>query len=61
MNKDIMCQCGFSKEVDLIEKGFCPFCKRQVNVTEFKNEISKREFKISGLCRECQDKIFKKK
>lgn len=54
MNKDIMRQCGFNKELDLIKRGYCPFCKRQVNVTEFKNEISKREFKISGLCKACQ-------
>lgn len=25
---------------------------------EFRDEISKREFTISGLCQECQDKAF---
>lgn len=25
---------------------------------QFKDEISAREFEISGLCQECQDKIF---
>ena len=24
----------------------------------FKNALSEKEFKISGLCQECQDKIF---
>lgn len=61
MNESIMRQCGFNKEVDLIKKGYCPFCKRQVNVTEFKNEISKREFRISGLCQICQDETFREK
>jgi len=61
VNKDIMCQLRFNKEVDLIEKGICPFCKKEIKLTEFKNEISEREFKISGLCRECQDKTFKEK
>jgi hypothetical protein len=61
MNKNIMRQCGFSKEVELVEKGYCPFCKRKVNVTEFKNAISKKEFKISGLCNTCQNETFKKK
>ena len=28
--------------------------------TEFKDEISKREYTISGLCSECQEKLFNK-
>lgn len=27
-------------------------------IGEFKDEISKREYLISGLCQKCQDKIF---
>ena len=26
--------------------------------TEFRNEISRKEFTISGLCQKCQDSIF---
>lgn len=26
--------------------------------TEFRDEISKKEFSISGLCQKCQDKVF---
>ena len=26
--------------------------------TEFRNEISRREYSISGLCQACQDKVF---
>lgn len=26
--------------------------------TEFKDEVSRREYSISGLCQHCQDKIF---
>lgn len=25
---------------------------------EFKDEVSKREYSISGLCQECQDRVF---
>jgi hypothetical protein len=28
------------------------------SATEFKDELSAREFRISGLCQECQDKFF---
>ena len=26
--------------------------------TEFKNDISRREFRISGMCQICQDSVF---
>jgi len=27
-------------------------------ITPFRNEISRREYTISGLCQKCQDEIF---
>ena len=40
-------------------KTICPMCKAKIDTeTEFKNEISKREFKISGMCQKCQDSVF---
>jgi hypothetical protein len=60
MNKDIMKQAGFAKEVELVESCQCPFCKEKVDPNGFRNEASKREFKISGLCQKCQDKTFGK-
>ncbi len=58
MNKEIMRKTGFEKEVALVEQGCCPFCKRLVDENCFKDELSKKEFKISGLCQECQDETF---
>jgi hypothetical protein len=26
--------------------------------TEFRNETSRKEYQISGLCQQCQDKVF---
>ena len=59
MNIDIMKQAGFEKEVSLVQEGKCPFCKKNVNLSDFKNEISIKEYKISGLCQICQDNFFK--
>lgn len=28
------------------------------DATEFKDELSKKEYTISGLCQKCQDKVF---
>jgi hypothetical protein len=36
--------------------GNCTFCRKPV--TEFRNAISAREYKISGFCQTCQDEVF---
>ena len=50
---------GFSKEVDLVNAGKCPICEVPVEVRSFKDNVSAREFAISGLCQKCQDDIFR--
>lgn len=42
------------------ENGLCPFCKNKVNQKEFIDDLSKKEFKISGLCMSCQSKTFER-
>ncbi|MEE8522159.1 MAG: hypothetical protein V3S83_12435 [Gemmatimonadota bacterium] len=39
-----------------IESDTCTWCKGPA--TEFKNDLSKHEYTISGMCQECQDKAF---
>lgn len=34
----------------------CPLCKEPI--TSFRNTKSMREYEISGMCQDCQDKIF---
>lgn len=43
----------------LIEENRCPICKKQIKEDDFKTEISKREYSISGMCQDCQDDIWK--
>ena len=33
-------------------------CNKKVFIDEFKDEISLREYGISGLCQLCQDEVF---
>ena len=40
------------------KNGKCPFCGKEVTESEFKDELSLREFRISGLCQKCQDEFF---
>lgn len=58
MNDNIMTQMGFGQEVEDVHNGICPACKNTVDPTSFRDELSQREFKISGLCQACQDEIF---
>ena len=41
-----------------IQAQICPFCGDEINIDKFKDELSKKEFTISGLCQQCQDKVF---
>ncbi len=59
MNKDIMKKAGFEKEVALVEKHVCPICCKDISlVNAFKDELSRKEYEISGMCQECQDSIY---
>ena len=50
---------GFDDEVNNLESDKCPFCgSTKTTRADFRDEISWREFKISGLCQRCQDKSF---
>ena len=50
---------GFGKEVEKVENGQCPFCgSTKTKPEDFRDEQSKREYSISGLCQACIDKTF---
>jgi len=38
------------------KKKICVICHKQI--TGFRDETSKREYEISGMCQRCQDEIF---
>jgi hypothetical protein len=65
MNEDIMRAAGFGKQVDLVKRGRCPTCRAWIKTTdegeivEFRDEISLKEYKISGMCQRCQDEVFR--
>jgi hypothetical protein len=48
---------GFDR-VQSITKRVCVFCGVSVDENSFKDELSKKEFTISGICQSCQDKVF---
>jgi hypothetical protein len=58
MNEDLMRAAGFGKLVDLVKTGKCPSCEKPIDPSSFKDALSRKEFKISGLCQACQDLVF---
>ena len=41
---------------DRIINGVCTFCN--ITLDEFRDELSAKEYSISGMCQSCQDKTF---
>lgn len=43
-----------------IEKGLCATCGQNLlgESTEFRDDISREEYTVSGMCQKCQDIIF---
>lgn len=58
MNEKLMRKAGFGKQVDLVKQGRCPICSEVVDLKRFRDEASRREFKLSGMCQRCQDEFF---
>jgi hypothetical protein len=56
--KDLLRRLGFDKEVKRAEARLCPFCGMPVNDEDFRDELSRKEARISGLCQKCQDGVF---
>ena len=46
----------FTVKSKLREQKLCTFCKKDIG--EFRNDLSRKEYKISGLCQKCQDSVF---
>lgn len=40
------------------EKNICVMCKAPCGPADFKDDLSRAEYKISGICQKCQDELF---
>ena len=48
----------FPEAVKEVSKGICPTCSKEISDTEFRDELSIKEYYVSGLCQACQDRTF---
>lgn len=57
--KAYQCICGaVHKEKETHKKAVCPCCETQIRLEDFTDELSFKEFEISGLCEDCQNELF---
>ena len=48
----------FPEEIASVEAGQCPICRQAIDRNSFRDQLSRREFEISGMCQVCQDNLF---
>ena len=48
---------GVDRKTSIVNRT-CVSCDAKVSEEGFRDEVSLREFHISGLCQVCQDKVF---
>jgi hypothetical protein len=46
--------------IESIRSNKCVFGDPPHDASKFRNDISQKEYRISGLCQECQDSVFGK-
>ena len=46
--------------IDTIARGECMFCeaKNLRSIISFRDHLSLKEYRISGMCQDCQDAVF---
>lgn len=50
---------GFGKsKTECAEQNICVFCHNKVEMEDFRDKLSRKEYDISGLCQKCQDDTF---
>lgn len=50
---------GFDEEIQRVENNQCAFCgSDKTKPEDFRDELSRKEYEISGICQRCQDDIF---
>ena len=73
--KEICFECGFVsnmlqcwdcakkeiKEKETLKGCICRCCETQIRLEDFTDELSLKEFEISGLCQDCQNDLFEEK
>ena len=59
MNEEFVKAMGFGKLVEDVKAGKCAFCGKKIDPSrDFRDELSAKEYGLSGMCQDCQDEVF---
>ena len=58
MNEEIINAIFGSEIVKRLNNHLCPMCGQEINELDFRDDLSKREYNISGMCKQCQEKFW---
>jgi hypothetical protein len=57
--KKLLIALGFEDQIKNVEENNCAWCgSDKTKFIDFKDNLSRKEFTISGMCQVCQDKTF---
>jgi hypothetical protein len=48
----------YPEKLKLVQRGNCVICKKKIKEKDFRDEKSRKEYSISGICQACQDTLF---
>ena len=48
---------GIDRKQTITDKR-CVWCSKKVTFESFKDELSLKEYQISGICQDCQNRVF---
>lgn len=56
---DDLSEKAFGKsQTEAMKKKECVFCHAEIKPEDFRDELSRKEYAISGICQKCQDEVF---
>jgi len=53
VNKEQLKEMGYADQINDIENGICPHCKKKVDVNSFTSAFYRVEFELCGYCEDC--------
>ena len=58
VKRELLIKAGLGDMVKDAMFGICPLCRKPASIEDCKDDLSRKEFEIAGICQKCQDEVF---
>ena len=58
VKRQLLISAGMGDMVKKAMLGICPLCGKPASIEDCRDDLSRREFAIAGICQKCQDEVF---